>query len=62
MRKFLRYTLRIAGTILCLLFIAWVGLAIYVQLHKRSILDKAQNAVKSHLQGGARIGALDISL
>jgi AsmA-like C-terminal region len=62
LKKFLRYTLRIAGTILCLLFLAWVGLAIYVQLHKRSILDKAQNAIKTHLQGDARIGALEISL
>lgn len=62
LKKILRYTLRIAGTILCLLFLAWVGLAIYVQLHKRSILDKAQNAVKTHLQGDARIGALEISL
>jgi AsmA-like C-terminal region len=61
LRKLLRYTLRIAGALLCLLFLAWLAVAGYVQLHKRSILDKAQNAFKTHLQGDARIGALDIS-
>src|SRR6201992_1518922 len=61
MKEILRYILRIAGILLCLLFLAWAGLAIYVQLHKRSILDKAQNAFKERLQGDARIGSLDIS-
>ena len=46
---------------MCLLFLAWIALAIYVQLHKRSILDSAQNAVKTHLQGDAHIGSLEIS-
>lgn len=60
-KKIIRYSLRIAGTILCLLFLAWIVLAAYVQLHKRSILDKAQNAVKTNLQGDAHIGSLEIS-
>jgi hypothetical protein len=46
---------------LCLLFLAWIILAVYVQLHKRSILDKAQDAVKTYLQGDAHIGSLEIS-
>lgn len=61
MKKLLRYTLRIAGTLLCLLFLAWLGLAGYVQLHKRSILDRAREAFKNRFQGEARIGSLDIS-
>ncbi|HEV2483676.1 MAG TPA: AsmA family protein [Puia sp.] len=61
MKKIIRYTLRIAGTILCLLFLAWMALAVYVQLHKRTILDNAQNAIKTHLQGDAHIGSLEIS-
>jgi hypothetical protein len=61
LKKILRYTLRIAGALLCLLFLAWLVLAGYVQLHKRSILDKVEQEVKTHLQGDARIGALDIS-
>ena len=47
---------------MCLLFLAWIALAVYVQLHKRSILDRAQNTVKTHLQGDAHIGSLEISL
>jgi len=46
---------------LCLLFLAWIALAVYVQLHKRSILDRAQDAVKTHLLGDAHIGSLEIS-
>ena len=60
MKKILRYTVRIAGTILCLLFLAWIVLAVYVQLHRRSILDRAQNAVKTHLQGDLHIASLEI--
>jgi hypothetical protein len=60
-RKTLRYLLRIAGTILCLLLLIWFALVGYVQLHKRSILDKAEKAVKTQLQGDARIGSMDIS-
>jgi len=59
--KILRYFLRIAGTILCLLFLAWIAVAVYVQLHKRTILDRAQDAVKTHLQGDAHIGSVEIS-
>ena len=61
MKKLIRYTLRIAGIILCLLFLAWLGLAGYVQLHKPSILEKAREAFKSQFQGDARIGSLDVS-
>lgn len=61
LKKILRYTLRIAGTLLCLLLLVWLVLAGYVQFHKRSILDKAETAIKDHLQGDARIGSLDIS-
>lgn len=46
---------------MCLLFLAWIALAVYVQLHKRSLLDRAQDAVKTHLQGDAHIGSLEIS-
>ena len=46
---------------MCLLFLAWIALAVYVQLHKRSILDRAQDAVKTHLLGDAHIGSLEIS-
>jgi len=47
---------------LCLLFLGWIILAVYVQLHKRSILDRAQNAVKTRLQGDLHIGSMEISL
>ncbi|HWB92259.1 MAG TPA: AsmA-like C-terminal region-containing protein [Puia sp.] len=61
MKRILRYTVRIAGAILCLLFLVWLGLAGYVQLHKQSILEKTREAVKTRLQGEARIGTMDIS-
>jgi len=32
LKKFLRYTFRIAGTLLCLLFLLWLALAGYVEL------------------------------
>lgn len=61
MKRLLRYTVRIAGIILCLLFLAWLGLAAYVQLHKQSILQRAREAFNDRFQGDARIGSLDIS-
>ncbi len=61
MKKLKRYTIRIAGTILCLLLLCWLGLAAYVQLNKKTLLEKARTAFRSRLGGESEIGALDIS-
>jgi hypothetical protein len=61
LKKFKRYTIRIAGTILCLLLLCWLGLAAYVELNKKTLLEKARTAFRSRLGGDAEIGALDIS-
>jgi hypothetical protein len=62
LKKFLRYTLRIAGAALCLLFLFWVLLAVYVEVKKDSLLEKAQAEIKSRIGGTLQIGHLDISL
>jgi hypothetical protein len=46
---------------LCLLLLAWLGIAAYVQLNKKALLEKAKTAVRQQLGGQADIGALDIS-
>ncbi len=61
MKKFKRYTIRIAGTILCLLLLCWIGVAAYVQFHKQELLEKAKTAFREQLGGDAEIGAVDIS-
>jgi hypothetical protein len=45
----------------CLLLLAWLGLAAYVELNKKALLEKAQAAFRSRVGGDAQIGALDIS-
>ena len=61
MKTILRYTFRIAGTILCLLLLLWVSLAAYVQFHKTSLLERAKRELGERLQGQLHIGGLDIA-
>ena len=53
--------LRIAGTILCLLLLAWLCLALYLQLNKAALLQKAKTQLSARLSGEVRIGGVDIS-
>ncbi|HMI60210.1 MAG TPA: hypothetical protein VK518_04860, partial [Puia sp.] len=62
MKKILRYTLRIAGAIVCLLLLVWVALAIYVSVKKASLLEKARVEIKARMGADVQIGQLDISL
>jgi hypothetical protein len=41
--------------------LAWLGLAAYVELNKKELLEKARTAFRSRLGGESEIGALDIS-
>jgi AsmA-like C-terminal region len=41
--------------------LAWLGLAAYVELNKKELLEKAKTAFRSRVGGEAEIGALDIS-
>ena len=61
MKKIARYSIRIAGALLCLLLLAWLGLAAYVQLNKADLLQKTRTQLGSRLSGDVRIGGLDIS-
>ncbi|WP_431212783.1 AsmA-like C-terminal region-containing protein [Puia sp. P3] len=62
MKKILRYTLRIAGALMCLLLLVWAGLSVYVHYNKARLLQKATEEVKEHFGADISIGQLDISL
>jgi hypothetical protein len=62
LKKILRYTIRIAGAILCLLLLIWVALAVIVSVKKASLLEKARTEIKDHLGADVQIGQLEISL
>jgi hypothetical protein len=47
---------------LCLLFLFWVLLAVYVEWKKDSLLEKARTEINSRIGGKLEIGHLDISL
>jgi hypothetical protein len=61
MNRPIRYLIRIAGAIVCLLLLIYVGLVAYVQLNRTSILEKARSALQERLGGDAHIGKLDLS-
>jgi hypothetical protein len=61
LKKIARYSLRIAGTILCLLLLCWIGLVAYVQLNKNALLQKAKTQLSERLSGDIRIGGIDVS-
>ncbi|MBS1604878.1 MAG: AsmA family protein, partial [Bacteroidetes bacterium] len=61
MKKFLRYALRIAGALVCLLLLVWAGLAAYVHFNKARILQKASVEIKAHFGADIAIGQLDVS-
>lgn len=47
---------------LCLLFLFWVSLAVYVEWNKDSLLEKARKEINARVGGTVEIGHLDISL
>jgi hypothetical protein len=48
--------------VLCLLFLSWVLLAVYVEWKKDSLLEKARTEINTRIGGTLQIGHLDISL
>ncbi|HVW62082.1 MAG TPA: hypothetical protein VHC48_18660, partial [Puia sp.] len=61
MKKLLRYTLWIAGSLGCLLIVAWLGLAGYVMARKQTIIQKARTELRNRLGGDAAIGDMEVS-
>lgn len=47
---------------MCLLFLFWVVLAVYVESQKDSLLEKARTEINNRIGGTLQIGRLDISL
>ena len=47
---------------MCLLFLLWVALAIYVDRNKDDLLNKAQTQINSRISGTLKIGHVDLSL
>ncbi len=47
---------------MCLLFLLWAALAIYVDRNKNDLLNKAQTEINSRISGTLKIGRVDISL
>ncbi|HEY6899942.1 MAG TPA: AsmA-like C-terminal region-containing protein [Puia sp.] len=61
MKKILRYTLRIAGAILCLLLLIWLGLIGYISVKKQSIIQKAGAEIKDRFGADVKVSNFDIS-
>ena len=47
---------------MCLLFLFWAALAVYVEKNKDDLLKKAQTEINSRISGTLQIGRVDISL
>ncbi len=47
---------------MCLLFLFWLALAGYVEIKKKSLLEKARTEINKQINGSVQIGQLDISL
>jgi hypothetical protein len=62
LKKWLRYTLRLAGGLFSLLILTWLALAAYVFFKKDTLLQKARMEIKNRFGGDARVGDWDISL
>ncbi|MDO6433397.1 AsmA-like C-terminal region-containing protein [Flavitalea sp. BT771] len=61
MAKILRYFLWIAGSLGCLLVLAWLGLALYVTVRKQTIIESARTELRNRMGGDASIGDMEIS-
>jgi hypothetical protein len=62
LKRTLRYLIRIAGALVGLLFLLWLGLIGYALLNKASLLEKAKTALQDRVGGEVRIGKLELSL
>ena len=61
MKKWKKYILRVAGSLGCLLLLAWLLLAGYIFMNKASLLKKAQLEIKQRFGGDAAVADWDIS-
>jgi len=61
LKKLLRYFLWIAGSLGCLLVLAWLGLALYVTARKQTIIEKARIELRDRMGGDASIGDMEVS-
>ena len=61
MKRPLRYFLRIAGSLVGLLFLLWFGLIGYALSNKATLLEKARTALEERIGGDVHIGKLDLS-
>jgi hypothetical protein len=52
MKKWLRITLLVAGSLLLLLILLWLGLTFYIRQHKAVILQQISNKLNEQLHGG----------
>jgi len=57
----LRYLIRIAGSLIGLLFLVWLGLIGYALLNEAALLEKARAALQERIGGDVHIGKLDLS-
>src|SRR5262249_15366052 len=62
LKRIVRYTVRVAAVILCILVLGWLCLAGYLYLNKDSLLTKARTQLKTRLGDRCRVEGLDFSL
>jgi len=62
MKKLIRYTTRIAGSLLLLLGLAWLSIGVYTLLNKDRLLKDAKAEIVRQVNGDWQIGRMDLSL
>ncbi|MES3017161.1 MAG: AsmA-like C-terminal region-containing protein [Bacteroidota bacterium] len=62
MPRWLKLTLKIAGVLICLVLILWIGIAAYVYSNKKTLLRTVTEQLNEDLNGKLTIGAMEPSL
>ena len=61
-KKWVKYSLKTVAWIAALLAAIWIGLAIYISLNEKKLIDKLSSAVNEYVKGETAIEGLSVSL
>jgi hypothetical protein len=61
-QRLLRRTLRVVASLLILILLAWLGLAWYVNTHKKEILAEVSTGMSERIRGDLQIKSMELSM
>ncbi|MEI6088806.1 MAG: hypothetical protein WCR66_14535, partial [Bacteroidota bacterium] len=62
MHKYLKYTLKTLGVLICIIIIAFIGISIYVSTHKEKLIAEATEKISESIGGKITIADMGVNM